>query len=159
MAPTTEVPRRVEWNGKQVPVYPMQTIDFSAILSQEPEEIEKLLQCCKDEGFFYLDLNNVDGRRFLDDHQELLKLMHRFFESPLEVKNEYGLIAPHLGYEDQVLFDSLHTYSQLSDTSQSAPAMAFLRTPGTATRWSRSRVTRSSASLLIFPGTSRTAVT
>jgi isopenicillin N synthase-like dioxygenase len=97
MASTTEVPQKVEWNGKKVPVYPMQTIDFSAILSQEPEELEKLLQCCKNEGFFYLDLNNVDGRRFLDDHQELLKLMHRFFESPLEVKNEYGLIAPHLG--------------------------------------------------------------
>ncbi|CAN9257882.1 unnamed protein product [Alternaria alternata] len=99
MAPVTEVPRKVEWNGKQVPVYPMETIDFSAILSQEPAELEKLLQCCKEQGFFYLDLNNVDGRRFIDDHQELLKLMHRFFESPLEVKNEYGLIAPHLGYE------------------------------------------------------------
>jgi isopenicillin N synthase-like dioxygenase len=110
MAPITEVPRRVEWNGKQVPVYPMQTIDFSAILSQEPEEIEKLLQCCKDEGFFYLDLNNVDGRRFLDDHQELLKLMHRFFESPLEVKNEYGLIAPHLGYEI-MLYSALYTHT------------------------------------------------
>jgi hypothetical protein len=97
MAPVTEVPRRVEWNGKQVPVYPMETIDLSAILSQEPAELEKLLECCKKEGFFYLDLNNVDGRRFIDDHQELLKLMHRFFESPLEVKNEYGLIAPHLG--------------------------------------------------------------
>ena len=35
----------------------------------------------------------------LDDQQETLKLMHRFFESPLEVKNEYGLVSPHLGYE------------------------------------------------------------
>jgi len=35
----------------------------------------------------------------LDDQQETLKLMDRFFESPLEVKNQYGLIAPHLGYE------------------------------------------------------------
>ncbi|KNG46246.1 N-acetylated-alpha-linked acidic dipeptidase 2 [Stemphylium lycopersici] len=96
---TNETLGRVQWNGKQVPVYPMKTIDFSAILSQEPAELEKLLQCCKDEGFFYLDLNNVDGRRFIDDHQELLKLMHRFFESPLEIKNEYGLISPHLGYE------------------------------------------------------------
>ncbi|KAH7356051.1 hypothetical protein BKA66DRAFT_539264 [Pyrenochaeta sp. MPI-SDFR-AT-0127] len=91
--------QRVEWNGNQVPIYPMQTIDFSAILSQEPAELEKLLQCCQTEGFFYLNLETVDGRRFLDDHQELLKLMHRFFEAPLEVKNEYGLISPHLGYE------------------------------------------------------------
>lgn len=97
MAPSTVVTHRVEWNGKQVPVYHMETINFSAILSQEPAELEKLLQCCKQEGFFYLDLNNVDGRRFVDDHQELLKLMHRFFEASLEVKNEYGLISPHLG--------------------------------------------------------------
>jgi isopenicillin N synthase-like dioxygenase len=97
MAPTTEVTQRVEWNGKDVPVYAMQTIDFAALLSQEPAELEKVLDCCKKEGFLYLDLNNVDGRRFLDDHQELLKLIHRFFESPLEVKNEYGLISPHLG--------------------------------------------------------------
>jgi len=26
-------------------------------------------------------------------------MMKRFFDSPIEVKNEYGLIAPHLGYE------------------------------------------------------------
>ncbi|EON98360.1 putative 2og-fe oxygenase superfamily protein [Phaeoacremonium minimum UCRPA7] len=25
--------------------------------------------------------------------------MHRFFESPIEAKNEFGLISPHLGYE------------------------------------------------------------
>lgn len=97
MTATTEILRKIEWNGKNVPIYSMQTVDFAAVLSQEPDELQKLLECCKTEGFFYLDLNNVDGRRFLDDHQELLKLMHRFFESPLEVKNEYGLISPHLG--------------------------------------------------------------
>lgn len=97
MSTSTKDVRRVEWNGIQVPVYPMQTIDFSALLSQEPSELENLLRCCQTEGFFYLNLENVDGRRFLDDHQALLKLMHRFFEAPLEVKNEYGLISPHLG--------------------------------------------------------------
>ncbi|ORY08480.1 hypothetical protein BCR34DRAFT_616405 [Clohesyomyces aquaticus] len=95
----TKVSRTVEWNGKEVPVYAMQTISFSALLSQEPAELEKLVRCCQNEGYFYLDLNNIDGRRFVDDYQETLKLMHHFFESPLEVKNEYGLITPHLGYE------------------------------------------------------------
>jgi len=33
------------------------------------------------------------------DQQKTLELMHRFFESPLEAKNEFGLISPHLGYE------------------------------------------------------------
>lgn len=92
-----EVSQYVEWNDMKVPVYSMTTIDFSLLLSQEPTEIEKLLKCCQTEGFFYLDLNGIDGRRFIEDEQETLKLMHKFFESPLEVKNEYGLIAPHLG--------------------------------------------------------------
>jgi hypothetical protein len=99
MGITTEIPRTVPWNDKQVPVYPMQTVDFSQLLSQEPAEIEKLVRCCQTEGFFYIDLQGIDGRRMLDDQQETLKLMHRFFESPLEVKNEYGLVSPHLGYE------------------------------------------------------------
>jgi isopenicillin N synthase-like dioxygenase len=99
MGITTEVPKTVQWNGKQVPVYPMQTVDFSQLLSQEPAEIEKLVRCCQTEGFFYIDLQGIDGRRMLDDQQETLALMHRFFESPLEVKNEYGLVSPHLGYE------------------------------------------------------------
>ena len=96
MARKYEGVRRVEWNGTQVPVYPMETIDFSALLSQEPDELDKLLQCCKDEGFFYLNLDNVDGRRFLDDHQQLLGLMHRFFDAPLQVKNGFGLVSIHL---------------------------------------------------------------
>ncbi|KAH9885048.1 Clavaminate synthase-like protein [Xylariomycetidae sp. FL2044] len=99
MGISTEIPQTVEWQGKQVPVYHMDTVDFSKLLSQEPAEIEKTLQCCQNEGFFYIDLAGIDGRRMLDDQQETLKLMHRFFESPEEAKNEYGLISPHLGYE------------------------------------------------------------
>ncbi|CAJ2510561.1 Uu.00g095300.m01.CDS01 [Anthostomella pinea] len=99
MAISPEIPQSVEWNNTKVPVYAMATIDFSLLLSQEPAEVERLVRCCQKQGFFYLDLNNIDGRRFLDDQQETLKLMHRFFEAPLEAKNEYGLIAPHLGYE------------------------------------------------------------
>src|SRR4051812_47268662 len=97
MAISTEILKTVDWNGKKVPVYEMQTIDFSALLSQEPAELERMVRCCQTEGYFYLDLKGIDGRRMLDDQQETLKLMHRFFESPIEVKNEYGLIAPHLG--------------------------------------------------------------
>jgi len=97
MTVTAEAPRTVEWNGKQVPVYPMQSFDFSKLLSQEPDELERLVKCCQDEGYFYIDLRGIDGRRFLDDQQETLKLMHRFFESPIEAKNQYGLVAPHLG--------------------------------------------------------------
>ncbi|KAJ5875003.1 uncharacterized protein N7473_011189 [Penicillium subrubescens] len=64
---------------------PERIIATTAWRSPSQVEVEKLLQCCKNAGFFYLDL---EGKRILDDHQELLTLMHRFFGSPLEQKNE-----------------------------------------------------------------------
>ncbi|KAI0009193.1 Clavaminate synthase-like protein [Xylariaceae sp. FL0662B] len=99
MAISAEIPQTVEWNGKKIPVYPMETIDFGKLLSQEPAEVERVLRCCQTEGFFYLDLQGIDGRRMLEDQQDTLKLMYEFFGAPLEAKNEFGLISPHLGYE------------------------------------------------------------
>jgi isopenicillin N synthase-like dioxygenase len=98
MAASNEIPRTVQWNEKNVPIYPMETISFERLLSQEPAELEKLLRCCETEGFFYLDLQGIDGRRYLKDQENTLDLMHRFFESPLELKNQFGLVSPHLGY-------------------------------------------------------------
>jgi isopenicillin N synthase-like dioxygenase len=99
MAVTNGVPETVKWDGKDVPVYDMATISFAKILSQEPDEIERLVRCCETEGFFYLDMRGIEGRRLLEDQNDTLDLMRRFFASPLEAKNEYGLVAPHLGYE------------------------------------------------------------
>jgi isopenicillin N synthase-like dioxygenase len=77
----------------------MQTIDYGLLLSQDPAEVDKVLRACLEEGYFYLDLKSIDGRRMLDDQQETLKLMKRFFDAPIEEKNEFGLISSHLGYE------------------------------------------------------------
>ncbi|KAK3362288.1 hypothetical protein B0T25DRAFT_575061 [Lasiosphaeria hispida] len=99
MAPTIDVPETVEWQGKRVPVWSMQTIDYSLLLSQDPAEVDRVLKACLEEGYFYLDLRNIDGGRMLSDQQETLKLMNRFFEAPIEAKNEFGLISSHLGYE------------------------------------------------------------
>ena len=99
MAPAIDVPQTVEWQGKQVPVWPVQTIDYGMLLSQDPAELDKLLRACLDEGYFNLDLTSIDGRRMLSDQQETLKLMQRFFDAPIEQKNEFGLISSHLGYE------------------------------------------------------------
>jgi isopenicillin N synthase-like dioxygenase len=99
MAPMIDPPQTVEWQGKQVPVWPMPTINYSLLLSQDPAEVEKVLNACLEEGYFYLDLQSIDGGRMLGDEQETLKLMKRFFDAPIELKNEYGLISSHLGYE------------------------------------------------------------
>ncbi len=86
MVTETETPNIVQYQGKQAPVCPLETVDFSRLLSQEPEEVEKLHRCCKTHGFFYLDLQGLDGRRILDDEQQLLRVMRNFFDQPDETK-------------------------------------------------------------------------
>ncbi|KAL9941692.1 hypothetical protein ACHAO3_009175, partial [Verticillium nonalfalfae] len=97
MAPVLDPPETVDWMGKPVPVWSMQTIDYGLLLSQDPGEIDKVVNACLEEGYFYLDLQGIDGRRMLSDQQETLKLMKRFFDAPIEAKNEFGLISSHLG--------------------------------------------------------------
>ncbi|KAJ5370010.1 uncharacterized protein N7496_006102 [Penicillium cataractarum] len=94
------IPRKsIPYNGEEVPVCELEIINFSRLLSQEQTEIKKLLRCCQDAGFFYLDLEDIDGKRMLEDHQRLLALMRRFFNSPHDEKNEIGLPSLEHGYE------------------------------------------------------------
>jgi isopenicillin N synthase-like dioxygenase len=86
-----KVLRTIQYEGKDAPVLELETVNFDKLLSNEPDEVQKLLKCCQDEGFFYLDLRGIDGRRTLDDEQRLLTLMRRFFGSSFEDKNEIGL--------------------------------------------------------------------
>ncbi|MCJ1396722.1 hypothetical protein MMC18_009614 [Xylographa bjoerkii] len=88
-----------EYQGKPVRVLELETINFSRLLSQEPAEVNKLLLLCQTDGFFYLDLQNLDGRRMLDDLQKLLAVIRRFFNSPHDAKNEIGLPSQEHGYE------------------------------------------------------------
>jgi isopenicillin N synthase-like dioxygenase len=97
MAPVLDPPQTVDWMGKKVPVWPVPTINYGLLLSQDPSEVDKVVNACLEEGYFYLDLQGIDGRRMLADQQETLKLMKRFFDAPLEAKNEFGLISSHLG--------------------------------------------------------------
>ncbi|KAM7217671.1 hypothetical protein V8F06_006926 [Rhypophila decipiens] len=98
MAPEAPV-ETVEWQGKQVPVWPMPIVNYSLLLSQDPDEVAKVVSACKNEGYFQLDLDNIDGKGVLHDRSEVVKLMDRFFAQPLEAKNELGLVDSHLGYE------------------------------------------------------------
>jgi len=99
MASSSEPVQTVEWQGRQVPVWSMRTINYASLLSQDPEEVEKVTKACLEDGYFQLDLDSIDGRRMLEDRESVLNLMDRFFSAPLEAKNEYGLIDSHLGYE------------------------------------------------------------
>lgn len=112
------IPRKsVSYNGEEVPVCELETMNFSRLLSQEPAEINKLLRCCQEDGFFYLDLEDIDGKRMLEDHQRLLALMRRFFNSPHDEKNEIGLPSLEHGYDLSPL-SFTHIANPLQVTSQ-----------------------------------------
>jgi isopenicillin N synthase-like dioxygenase len=81
----------IYYQDKPIQIAQLQTINFSRLLSQETVELDKLLHLCKTVGFFYLDLQDIDGRRMLDDKARLLKVMERFFNSSHNEKNEIGL--------------------------------------------------------------------
>lgn len=91
MAVTSRTPKTVWHQGESVPVCALETVDFSRLLSQEPEEVQRLLRCCQTQGFFYLDLQGLDGRRILDDEQKLLQVMRDSFNQPTKTKDEVGL--------------------------------------------------------------------
>lgn len=114
MAPAIDPPQCVDWMGKKVPVWPMQTINYGLLLSQNPGEVDKVVNACLEDGYFYLDLDGIDGRRMLADQQETLKLMKRFFDAPIEAKNEFGLISSHLGFVAPIL---LLLYKRLVQTN------------------------------------------
>lgn len=95
------------YQGKPIQIAQLQSINFSGILSQEPTELDKLLHLCKTEGFFYLDLQDIDGRRMLDDKVRLLELMKRFFTSSHDEKNEIGLPSQEHGLV--ILPSRIHT--------------------------------------------------
>lgn len=82
---------RLDYKGESYDVAALETINFSRLLSQEPDEVNHLLRLCQTAGFFYLDLQDIDERQILDEHQELLAAMRRFFNSPHDAKNEIGL--------------------------------------------------------------------
>lgn len=96
---TADILHHVTWNGEQVPVYDMDTIDFGKVISSEPAELQRLVKCCQEKGYFYLDLKGIDGKRVLEDQKSTLDVMYRFFDQPVEAKNQFGLVSPHLGYE------------------------------------------------------------
>ena len=91
MGVATQTPESVQYQGKPAPICDLESVDFSRLLSQEPQEVQKLLRLCKTLGFFYLDLQGIDGRRILDDEQQLLKVMRDFFDQPAEVKMDFNV--------------------------------------------------------------------
>ncbi|KGM91823.1 uncharacterized protein PADG_12141 [Paracoccidioides brasiliensis Pb18] len=68
--------------GSRPPVCSLESVNHSRLLSQEPREVQKLLRCCQSSRFFYLDLQDIDGRRVVGDK--------RLFDRPIPDKMGAG---------------------------------------------------------------------
>jgi isopenicillin N synthase-like dioxygenase len=68
-----------------IPVATLPVISYDKLLSDDPTEIDRLLDICKSLGFFYLDLSGA-AQPVLDKSQDAFKFMENYFDQPLEVK-------------------------------------------------------------------------
>lgn len=64
----------------------LQTFSFVKLLNKDPEEIARLLEAGKVDGFFYLDLTAHESRGLWDDYYSVLAVMKGFFNQPLDEK-------------------------------------------------------------------------
>ena len=77
----------INLNGTEVSIAPLENIDFARLETKNSAEIDKLLNCCKTHGFFYLDLRGTESaNQFLADKMDMLRFMETYFDQPLEVK-------------------------------------------------------------------------
>jgi len=76
-------------NGEQVEVAPLSTIDFQMLVNGNPAEVQRLLDCCVTDGFFYLNLQGPHpSSKILVDQDNLLGVMKDYFDQPHEIKME-----------------------------------------------------------------------
>jgi non-haem dioxygenase in morphine synthesis N-terminal len=77
--------------GKLAPAQ-LKSIDYRKLSKREPAELALLLECCQNDGFFYLDLESM--LFLIKDFRELLRLSRKWFALPLEtkMKNHLGTV-------------------------------------------------------------------
>ena len=76
-----------------VRIAPIARISFAKILGKDAAEGEKVLEACKTDGFFYLDLQScVEGRNMFEEAESIVDAAAEFFELPLEMKKKYASV-------------------------------------------------------------------
>jgi hypothetical protein len=50
----------------------LEAVNYSRLRQREGQELSKLIRACQNDGFFYLDLTNVDDEQMLRDWGNML---------------------------------------------------------------------------------------
>lgn len=96
--PQDTVLRTAMLDGTEVDIAPLDTVDFSRIVTKDPAEIAKLFMASQTHGFFYLDLRTDTTSQILEDVQGVLSVMKRFFAQDLMTKMQEYRASPKHGY-------------------------------------------------------------
>ena len=77
-------------DGIEIPIYPLETIDYGLILRHDTKEHERLLKACQYPGFFHLDFQNDASKQIHDDLYAVYDLEKKYFaehEDPRKMKD------------------------------------------------------------------------
>jgi len=76
----------------------LQTIDLALLEASDPNERQKLVYACKDQGFVYLNLSS--DHHLVDDLERVLEFMAQYFAKETEEKMEDSFQSDTYGYVD-----------------------------------------------------------
>ncbi|THZ96432.1 putative 2OG-Fe(II) oxygenase family oxidoreductase [Aureobasidium pullulans] len=79
-------------DDRKFSVAELQTISFAKLASCDPEEQHRLMVAAEQDGFFYLNISDMESKGLWSDYQGVLDVMASWFETPMEekVKFAYG---------------------------------------------------------------------
>jgi isopenicillin N synthase-like dioxygenase len=89
---------------KDVPAIPLLRISLEKLLGHDDDEIERLINACEDNGFFYLDTQDAGPlSSIMEDVDKLFEIGDEFFALSFEEKKKYDFSAttPYFGYKKQ----------------------------------------------------------
>ena len=74
-------------NGEEVEIAPLATIDFYKLADNDVVETQRLLDCCINDGFFYLNLQGPHpSSKIIADQDMMFSFMKDYFNQSDEVK-------------------------------------------------------------------------
>ena len=73
-------------NGQNFDTARLETVSLNRLKAGDHDEAQRLLKAAQSPGFFYLDLQDEQGGKYLDDLQTLYQLGKSYFHQPESLK-------------------------------------------------------------------------
>lgn len=78
---------------KDVRTAGLNTIKFDALFDKDDAELQRLIQSCEKDGFFYLDLQSAGSEKFWKDLYDIDRTTKEWFQQPAEKKLETPTVS------------------------------------------------------------------